>query len=273
MVDNGIAIKSLFEGIEYRVARSREELEKAYRLVYQEYRKQGYLDENTSKLQASVYNALPQTTTFVALVDDVVTATATIIPDSPLELPMDDLYHAELNELRGEGKKLCEVSMLASSSELFGEGVSLMLNAKKMFLIFFLFKYIFDYVRIELGVDYICIAVNPKHANTYDSLFFKNLGGGMKYYSKVNGAPAIAKCLNVQTVDEQCISRGRQSLYKMFLTGPADRDKFSRKVELKPEDLKYFFVEKIKVFRDATPQQLSYLKSCYPSYDFSRIIS
>ena len=272
MIDN-VTMKSLFEGIEYRVARSREELEKAYRLVYQEYRKQGYLDENTANLQASVYNALPQTTTFVALIDDVVTATATIIPDSPLGLPMDDLYQAELDDLRAQGKQLCEVSMLASSSELFGEGISLMLNAKKMFLIFFLFKYIFDYVRIKMDMDYICIAVNPKHANTYDSLFFRNLGGGTKYYSKVNGAPAIAKYLNIQTVDQQCITNGRQSLYKMFLTEPANLDKFRDKVQLGPEDLRYFFVEKMKIFKDASPEQLSYLKSCYPSYDFSRIIA
>ena len=197
MAADSIKMRSLFQGVDYRVARTRDELEKAYRLVYQEYLNQGYMDEHSSQMRLSLHNVLPQTTTFVALVDEKVTATATIIMDSPLGLPMDELYQRELEELRLDGKTLCEVSMLASSSELFGEGVPMMLNAKKLFLVFFLFKHIFDYVRTQLQSEYICITVNPKHTNMYDSLFFQDLGG-LKYYDKVNGAHAIAKYLASQ---------------------------------------------------------------------------
>jgi hypothetical protein len=272
MVANNLTMRSLLQGVDYRVARSVKELELAYRLVYQEYVKQGYMNENAAGMRLSIHNALPETTTFVAMVDDVVVATASVIPDSPLGLPMDELYHMELNELRDREKKICEVSMLASSSDLFSAGVPLMLNAKKMFLVFFLFKHIFDYVRTHLDCDYICITVNPKHANTYDSLFFKNLGE-LKYYSKVNGAPALAKYLDVHAVNTQCAINGRQGLYKMFLAGNIDPENFSGKVRLEPDDLKYFFSDQISAFREVPQEQLAYIKQCYPKYDFSEIIS
>ncbi len=270
MPDNTMTIKSLLQNVEYRVARSREELEDAFHLVYQEYLKQGYINEDPTEMRFLLHNALPGTTTFVALVDGVVTATATVIEDSPLQLPMDELYHQELQALREDGKKICEVSMLANNSELFSEQTPMMLNAKKMFLIFFLFKHIFDYVRTKMCADCICIMVNPKHANAYDSLLFQDLGG-LQRYGKVNGAPAVAKYLSVQSVDPQQISLKRQSLYKMFLSGKVDPEKFSSKFTFGPYDLKYFFFELKNFLREAAPDQIAYIKHCYPGYNFLEI--
>lgn len=271
MSENTVTIKSLLQGVEYRVARSREELENAFHLVYQEYLKQGYINEDPSQMRFLLHNALPETTTFVALIDGIVTATATVIADSPLELPMDELYHRELQELRMGGKKLCEVSMLANSSELFNDKVPMMLNAKKMFLVFFLFKHIFDYVRRNLCCDYICIMVNPKHANAYDSLLFQDLGG-LKCYAKVNGAPAVAKYLAVQAVDGDQICLRRQSLYKMFLSGDIDQERFAAKFRLGPYDLKHFFVDLKNLLQEAAPEQIAYIKRCYPGYNFLEIL-
>jgi len=268
-----VTIKSLVEGVEYRVARSREELENAFHLVYQEYFKQGYINDDPAKMRFLLHNALPEATTFVALIDGVVTATATVIPDSPLGLPMDELYHQELDDLRQGEKSLCEVSMLANSSDLFSEEVPMLLNAKKMFLIFFLFKHIFDYVRTRLNGDYICIMVNPKHANAYDSLLFRELGG-VKPYNKVNGAPAVAKCLEVHSVDQQqIVSSHRQSLHKMFLSRDIDPAKFESKFRFSPVDLKHFFVDLKNLLGEAAPEQLAYIKQCYPGYNFMDILS
>jgi len=270
ILDHSMTIKSLLEGVEYRVARSRQELEKAFHLVYQEYLKQGYVDEDPSQMRFLLHNALPETTTFVALIDGVVTATATVIADSPLGLPMDELYHQELEELRRGGKHLCEVSMLANSSELFSEQVPMMLNAKKMFLIFFLFKHIFDYVRLQVSCDYICVMVNPKHANAYDSLMFQDIGG-MKRYDKVNGAPAVAKYLRVHDVDPQVLSVKRQSLYKMFLSSDTNPEKFSGKFQWGPYDLKHFFVDLKSLIQNAPQEYIEYIKKCYPGYNFFEI--
>jgi len=274
MLKETIRMQSLFQGVDYRVARSRDELEQAYRLVYQEYFKQGYVDQGPSQIRLSLHNALPQATTFIALIDDQVTATATVIPDSVLGLPMDELYQEEMNVLRQNGqKKLCEVSMLASSSDLFGDKIPMMLNAKKMFLIFFLFKHIFDYLRTQVEMDYICITVNPKHAGTYDALFFQDIGG-LKYYDKVNGAPAVAKYLDIRDASRRCEAAGCRGLQKMFFASdPVPPEKFSGKFNFTQEDLRYFFADQAHCFQGARPEEIAYLKQCYSGYDFSEIMS
>lgn len=266
-------LQEFIDTIDYRVARSREELEKAYALVYQEYLKRGYAQKNQSGLRFSLFNALPQATTFIAVSGEEILATASVIPDSPCGLPMDTIYRQETDSLfRQKNKKICEVSMLASRTELFRDGVSVMLNAKKLFFIFFLFKAVFDYVRFVLEFDYMCITLNPKHSLTYDFLLFKDFGG-LKSYGGVGGAPAIAKSLEVNTAEEECRRLNRLGLYKMFFKKRTDEDKFNNKITFTPEDLRYFFVEKSDIFKNAPGEQMGYVKQCYPRYDFSLILS
>jgi len=218
----------------------------------------------------SIYNALPQTTTFVAVSDKTVVATATLVPDSSLGLPMDEIYHPELEAFRMNNKKLCEISMLASDTDLFRGGVSMMLNAKKLFFVFYLFKIILDYARDYLKLDYICITINPKHKLTYDFLLFKDMGI-LKSYDHANGAPAIAKYLDLVSAEEKC-KKINEGLYKMFFVKKTAADKLSGRFVFGPQDLKYFFVEKSDIFKSLPPAQLEYLKNCYPSFNFSQLI-
>lgn len=271
IADDQTALQSFLDAIEYRVARCREELEKAYSLVYREYLKRGYCKESGSRLKLSIHNALPHTTSFVSTFGKEVFSTATLIPDSPLGLPMDEIYYKELESLRKSNKKICEISMLASDTELFGSGVSMLLNSKKMFFIFNLFKLIFDYAYRHLNLDCIAITINPKHSLTYDFLLFKDLGG-LKTYHNANGAPAIAKYIEFDSLEEECRQKNKEGLYKMFLEKATPLTHFSQKKFLDVDDLKYFFVEKTDTFKYASPTQLAHIKQCYPGYDISAFI-
>ncbi len=264
-------MESFLNKIDYRVARTREELEQAYALVYKEYLKRGYVDEDPSQLRISFYNILPQTTTFVAASNNNITATATVIPDSPLGLPIDELYGQELALFRKHNKKFCEISMLANDTELFLDGSSMMLNAKKMFFIFFLFKHIFEYVRNYLHLDYMFITINPKHRLTYERLHFTDVGP-LKYYDKVNGAPALGKCLKIHSVEEKLQKDNKNPIFKLFFKGTPDPNQFLHKVALTLEDIKYLFTEKTDFLLNSSPEELNYIKQCYPSYNFSEII-
>ncbi|MDD5729695.1 MAG: hypothetical protein PHN57_01005 [Candidatus Omnitrophica bacterium] len=264
-------LQGFLSNIDYRIARTRQEMESSFGLVYKEYLKRGYVNEHPSQLRVTMYNALPQAATFVAVCKDEIVSTATLVPDSPLFLPMDEIYHEELNQLRAKGLKLCEITMLASNTELYRDGISLMLNAKKMFFIFLLFKTIFDYAKNVLGLDCICITVNPKHSLTYNFLLFKDIGG-LKTYSNANGAPAVAKYLNLTTSEEDCKKAHKEGLYRMFFGKNTPAEKFSGKFEYSPEDLKYFFAEKSDVFKTSPAEKLDYIKQCYHSLDFKNII-
>ena len=272
ILSDQLFLQSFLEVVEYRVARSREELEQAYSLVYKEYLKRGYVKESSAKLKISLFNALPQTATFVAAIDEQVIATASVIPDSPLGLPMDRIYHEELCLLRQRKIKLCEVSMLTSDTEFFQNGTSMMLNTKKLFFIFNLFKIIFDYTRFVLRFDCISIVINPKHNLTYNYLLFQELGG-LKRYEALNGAPALAKYLDLHTVKGECQRRNKEGIYQMFFVKETPPESFSGRFVLSPLDLKYFFVEKTHIFPAAAPIQLAYIKNCYPAYDFSKILA
>jgi len=264
-------IFQLFTQASHGVARTREEFEQAYALVYQEYLKRGYVNEASSQLRLSFYNALPETTTFAVTSNGHIAATATVIPDSPLGLPIDELYGEELAFFRKQNKKICEVSMLASNTELFREGTSMMLNAKKMFFIFFLFKHIFNYVRNHLHLDYIFITINPKHQLTYESLHFVDVGP-LRFYDKVNGAPALGKYVEVGSVAEKILTSNKSGMYKMIFKGQVSPEVYARRVCFSLEDIKYFFIEKSNVLLKASPEQMNYIKQCYPSYNFSEII-
>ncbi len=256
--------------VDYRVARTREELQQAYALVYKEYMKRNYVKTTDSRLKVSIYNAFPLTTTFVAVTgNNEVVATATLVPDSALGLPMDDIYHEELEELRRQKKGLCEITMLASDTDIFGSGVSLMLNSKKLFFIFYLFKIVFDYAKDFVKLDYMCVTIHPKHKLTYDMLLFKDLGG-LKTYNNANGAPAIAKFLDLHTCEEEC-SRTNKLLYKIFFGKKTPIEKLDKKFSFNLDDLKYFFLDSTDVFRNIPPEKIEYIKKFYPAFDFGKI--
>ena len=261
-------MQTFLDGFEYRVARSRAELERSFELVYQEYIRQGYIDGHPSGMRFFLHNILPETTTFVAMLEDDVVATATIILDSPLGLPMDDLYKEEVDELRAEGKKVCEISMLAHSYDLFGEEVSVMLSAKKMFLVFYLFKHLFNYVKDIIKLDYICIAVNPKHATMYNYLYFEDMGE-LKDYDKVNGAPAMGKCLDVHSVEQKSKDGTSSNIFKMFFTEKSQPEIFLNKFKFNMEDILYFFNLQTDILKGFSEEKLRYIQECYSDYDFS----
>lgn len=257
----------LREAIDFRVARTKDELEKACSLVYAEYLKKGYIKENPSKLRLSLYNALPQTTSLIAITDEQqVISTATVIPDSSLGLPMDEIYSEELAQFRQEKKRICEVSMLASDIDFF-ENYTSRANRSKVFYRFMLsfFKILLDCVKDNLKLELICIAINPKHKTIFDHLLFQDLGD-LKIYPYVNNAPAIGKYINVYSIKEGFSMPGKEGLYKAFVLNNTDPARFAQKITFGPEDLRYFFIEKTDIFKTAPTSQMDYIKSCYPAY-------
>jgi len=261
----------LSDSIEYRVARSKQELEASYSLVYKEYLERGYINESISKLHLSIYSALPQAVTFVVMLEKKMFCTATLITDSRLRLPMDELYHEELDQLRNQDKRLCEISMLACDPELFKNGVSVVLNSKKLFFIVYLLKVIFDYVMEYLKYDCICINIDPKHKLTYDYLLFKDLGE-VKVSACANAIPVQGKYLDLSTVEKECVDNNKEGLHKMFLQKNVGFDKFRKKYDFTMDDLQYFFVERTDIFRNASMFQLDYVMQCYPTYNFLKIM-
>ncbi|HAH21458.1 MAG: hypothetical protein A2Y00_03700 [Omnitrophica WOR_2 bacterium GWF2_43_52] len=257
-----------FSGINYRVARTREEIEQAYALVYKEYLKKGYTKKNNSGLRFSIYNALPLTTTFIAATNtNHIAATATVISDSPIGLPMDELYQKELSTFRGQGKKLCEISMLATDNTLLRHE-PLASPLKKLLPLFILFKTLLDYTQDILKSDIMYITIHPKYKTAFNLLAFKDLSG-VKSYQEVNGAPAIGQYVDFPTMAQELRKPGKEKLYAIFIINKTDHSKFENKLAFSLEDLRYFFSEKSDIFKTAPQAHKEYIERCYSTGEHS----
>jgi hypothetical protein len=256
--------------VEFRTVRSSAELKSAMQLVYREYVARGYLTPNPAELKLSIYNALVTTTTLVAVHHSVgVIATVSLIQDSPLGLPMDEVYKAELDDMRRDGHRLAEASMLALDSRLFGgRRVFTLFHPKKMFLTLRLFKALFDYLRVMTKADELVACFNPKHQSLYDLLHMQPLGS-LKTYSSANGHPAIAKRFNVVT--SKADMQTSPILQFLYSRTPSTK-RYAGTLVLSAEELRELFVRTAAVFASASPTELEHVRQGYPAYDFEQIL-
>src|SRR5260370_30474232 len=139
----------------------------------------------------------------------------TLIADSPLGLPMEEIYTDELRRLRDARGNLAEVSALAMDPEYQSSGVPILLRLIRMLVIY-----------TAQTVSDLCIAVNPHHAAFYRKAFHFQDIGGLKQYGKVNGAPAIALRLDLalarSLMRELCDGHRMISKVYEFLFHPAN---------------------------------------------------
>jgi hypothetical protein len=182
------------------MARTKEELEGSRQLIFEEYTRSGYISDQGAAiaLKTGKYLGLPGTATFILRYRDDIIGTMTIVRDGKNGVPMDDLYAEEINVIRKSGLKIAEVTQFAMRK---GVQVGYLSQNKRLsapYLSIPLLKLAFHYALLK-EVDTFCIAVNPKHAMFYKSLYFEQFGEE-KVYMSVNGAPAVALTLDIKRV-------------------------------------------------------------------------
>lgn len=210
---------------EYRivVANTRELRERAWRLVYDAYLSKGYMRSDASGMRVLPQDALAETTTFLVERraatgqasaegwEGATVATLTVIADSPLGLPMDDLYRRELDELRSAGRNPWELAKFASVG---GKNVE---NGHGAQILFHLFKLGYLTARRLGGATDFVATVNPGHEGYYRKIFLFERMGEVKPYDAVCGAPAVPLRLDLATAEERCCARWGESLYPFFI--------------------------------------------------------
>ena len=196
---NPFAALDRLSNLEFGPAETFEELKDAYRLVYHSYLGRDYIEPNPAGMRFWVHNLLPETATFVAKLGGAVVSTVSLVVDSPLGLPMDKVYRHELSNLRTDGHRLGEVTMLADRRRRFARAVPVVVA---------LFRLILDYAR-SLPLTELCITINPRHEGFYRKvLHFEELGE-LKRYQSVRDNPALAKYLSLARLDELIVSDSR----------------------------------------------------------------
>lgn len=166
-----------------RLAHSNDRVDKASILVQKMYSWRGYA--------SSGVKTDPNRVTLLAYEKDQIIGTITVGFDSPEGLTVDDMYKAEVDQLRNQGRKVAEVTKLAVDERI---------RSKSVLAGLFHIGYIYSRY-IHHCTDYV-IEVNPRHALFYKKMLGFVLIGEEKNCARVN-APAVLLRLDFDYADRE----------------------------------------------------------------------
>lgn len=223
-----------------KVAGNIEDRLKAWALTYEMYVSRGYTKPSDQKLWYSLFDALPETTTFLAERDSQPIGTLTVVPDSHLGLPADTIFSEQLDQLRSRGRSMCELVSLACLAEGMA-GTEIVKH---------LFKLVYLSARMNDGATDFVITVNPKHAFFYERVLLMNRLGDEVAYAKVEGHAAVLYHLDLleapRRYQEQFgkLSGGR-NLHRFFLESAQELAAWvsQSRAPLEDNDLRHYFCE------------------------------
>lgn len=243
-----------------RQVAGRAELRAALELVHDNYVRCGYMRPTPSGMRVCAQYALPNTRTYIALKEGEVVATVSLFPDSPLRLPMDDLYGPEVDGLRREGRAVAEVGMLADRRRELTRGVDLLLA---------MMKHVFHGARGS-GVNDLLITVNPKHAKFYHRLLRFHQIGETRSYASVRNAPAVLLRLPVSEIAEKDAPNER--IRAVFFTPIAQEERVGT-YTMNRDDLRWLLAEKSRLLWELEPAQAKAIEARYPGLNLDDLRS
>jgi hypothetical protein len=144
-------------------------------LVERRYEQKGYYSVGDLSRQASC----PENVTLASYKGDEMMGTLSLGFDTGYGLLVDELYRSEVDQLRNEGRRVCEFTKLAIDSKR---------TSKRMLA--GLFHIAFLYAERIWGYTDIVIEVNPSHMSFYQRMLGFDVLGPERMCPRVN-APAV----------------------------------------------------------------------------------
>lgn len=194
------------QNFKIRLAHSEERVNNASLLVQRMYSKKGYDVPGMRKM--------PDRITLMASQDDMVVGTITLGIDSGKGLLADENYKNEVDKLRADNRRVCELTKFA---------VDQTRGSKRVLAALFHIAYIYGRV-LQKQTD-VVIEVTPKHAPFYRRMLgFKQMGEE-RLNSRVNTVGVLLR-LEIEYVDQQIArwggqtehAEGERSLYPYFFS-------------------------------------------------------
>jgi GNAT superfamily N-acetyltransferase len=249
-----------------KIAETREELEACFKLLHDAYVSSGFMKPAASGLRATIYHALPTTTTLCAKFDGEVVGTLSLIRESVFGFPLQAIF--DLKEIRLRGGKIAEVSALAVHPDFRKTGGA---------ILFPLMKFMYEYCTTFFDTRHLVIAVHPTRIEMYESLlFFKRLTENeVENYDFANGAPAVGASLDLRTAPKHYKriygqKKRSKNMYDYFtrlkmsnIVLPNRRYYTTNDPVMTTELLDYFFNQRTNVFRILSMREKLLLHSIY----------
>ncbi len=262
----------------YKIAASRDEFEKSFRMVWDAYVKVGLQAEDTPPLRFTKYHLAPSTKVFVAIYraelekkkpdynklrsPGQIVGTLTLVDDSELGLPMEEVCGCEVQRIRDDEGRPAEVIGLAVNPEYRSHNVMM-----------YLYKLMFEYARL-CGVTDITCSVTKRHIRFYQTMLLFQPMGGLQSYGSANGLEVQCHRLNIEHARNVAreVYHDRHfdaDLYTFFFqdTGVSGLPVGSGKAKpLDPAMLRYFLEEKTRMLDTLTEDDLNALRGAYAAH-------
>jgi hypothetical protein len=229
---------------------------KAYELVYDVYKEQGYAKPSRSGRWVGVHHAHPETVTVIVERRGEMVGTLSIVPDSPLGLPADELYGDRLSEMRQSGRRLSEIISLAVSET--GKSSQLVV------LHLCMFAYLAAR-EVQRATDMV-ITVNPHHRRYYERRMHFVPAGPERTYDKVEGAPAVLLSCDL---DNHLRIEGKDRERTIYRKWPSQEewDRLAWRIEevhapMTVDETEFFLRYKTDIWEHATEKQRGFLEEC-----------
>ncbi len=263
------------ERLVLKIADTKEELEACFKLLYDAYVGAGYMKPDPSGMRATIYHALPTTTTLCAKFDGKVVGTLSLIRESTFGFPLQSAF--DLHEIRARGGRIAEGSALAVHPDFRKTSGSVM---------FPLMKFMYDYCQDYFDTANLVIAVNPDRIEMYEALLcFQRLDQAeVDNYDFANGAPAVGACLNMRTSSAMFKKfygnrTRRKNLHVYFnksrlknIIMPNRRYFTTNDPVMTPELLDYFFNQCTNGLAKLSPRQRRLLHDIYNNEDYAKVL-
>lgn len=202
-VTNRESAREAMPQLTFSLARSRDELTQAFRLVFESYYTAGLVTEKPSGIRLTPHHLMPTSEVLVAKLDETVTSTLSMFGDGYLGLPMESMYPSEVASLRDDGLRLAEIGCLADRRQ----------SPKRFLDTFVQLGRLLAQVARSRGIDALVAAMHPRHAKLYQRVMGFQQIGNVSECPYANGNPAVALYM--------CFDHHRGTpLYERFFSDP-----------------------------------------------------
>jgi len=185
---SGRATKPMAQDVCVRLARSKEDLSQAFRLIFESYFRIGLVAEKPSGLRLTPHHLLPTTEVLLATHQEQINSTVSLFGDGYLGLPMQSMYPKEVKTLRDQGLRLAEIGCLADRRS----------SQVRFIDTFAQIGVLLVQVARARGIDALVAATHPKHARLYKRLMGFQQIGELSECPYANGKPAVALYLRFE---------------------------------------------------------------------------
>jgi len=222
----------------FKVASSLDEIIESWRLVYHQYVAASLIDVNPFSIFTFPEYISRNVAVILGKENDHSKCTISAVLDSRRGLPLDAYFRSELDQLRGEGKKLIEIGLLACSREGSAnpfQTIKLLSSVAR----FGVYSHYHDYV----------IGVHPRRAEFFKRVFGFHPIGENKVYHRLRKADVVLLYADGQHFETLSRKASHEVYYNPTELNFENRFAFSRPAFLNSKEAGDYFLNFIKKLR------------------------